>query len=156
MSEIRTHLEQLEKLIGGTPEGYATTPRRFMLEHGREFKTGPNTYAGRRGTPKQCFMNAGRLAIDDPTLTYVEGYVTCHGVPLEHAWLIDKDGLVVDPTLKVKPGEDRIGEYFGVPISTKALLDQIFNRTKVWGVLDPMTNMNLYKEGIPDGFVKEI
>jgi hypothetical protein len=61
-------------------------------------------------------MNATRLVIQCPWLTYVEGKVTCYGVPIDHAWCIDREGIVIDPTArKAEDGFARIGEYFGVP-----------------------------------------
>lgn len=36
---------------------------------------------------KQCFDNAYAYVINNPESSYVVGYVTVHGVPIEHAWI---------------------------------------------------------------------
>ena len=52
------------------------------------------------------------------SLTYVEGTVYCYGVGIDHAWCVDWDGVVIDPTLEAdKDGKlwDRITATLGVP-----------------------------------------
>jgi hypothetical protein len=104
----------------------------FMLAHGRKYEVGPMSFAGPRGEPKACFSNAGTLALENPDLTYVEGQILVCGVPIDHAWCIDKEGIVVDPTVC---DPDHVGEYFGVPFRTDYLLKAVL-RNKMWGVLD--------------------
>lgn len=104
----------------------------FMLANGRDYQTGPDTYAGPRGVRHQCFMNATMLATNNPALTYVEGKVVCCGVPLDHAWCVDTDGIVVDPTLR---GAKNITGYFGVPFKTSYVMRAVM-WNKVYGVLD--------------------
>ena len=89
---IREHFEAREKAFGPNPV------TRFMLTEGREFPVGPQTYALPRGTPKECYANAAHLAIWNKKLTYCEGQVMTI-LPIDHAWCIDEDGVVVDPTL---------------------------------------------------------
>lgn len=101
----------------------AKSPSQFVLDNGRSFAATDATYVGKRGTMKQCYMNAAKAAQEDHGLTYVEGYVTVHGVPIKHAWTVDGDGSVVDQT--ITSGEN-VGDYFGVPFSTDYL-----NRTLV-------------------------
>ena len=110
----------------------------FMLTYGRDYRVGPNSYAGRRGTPKLCYMNAAHLALDNTAMTYVEGKITVHGVPIDHAWCVDSDGIVVDPT--IVPDADgtasrRVNDYFGVPFET-AYLRKAMLWNKVYGLLD--------------------
>jgi hypothetical protein len=64
--------------------------------------------------PKACFDNAYRLARRWPSrYRYVEGLA--YGViPTHHAWVINRDGEVLDPTWQAF---SRLGaEYFGVVI----------------------------------------
>ena len=63
--------------------------------------------------PKQCFVNAARLVGRYPRLTYVEGfaYRETVGLPIHHAWAVDEDRQVVDPTW-----DDPVDcSYWGVP-----------------------------------------
>ena len=64
-----------------------------------------------------------------PRLTYVEGYAS----GLEHAFCVDLQGNVVDPTLRTdSPLEE---EYFGIAFKTEWVKDPILNyyvRTGKW------------------------
>jgi hypothetical protein len=78
-------------------------------------------------------MNAGRLALDDWNMVYVEGKITVFGVPIDHAWNVHRvTGDMVDVTLT---GEvTRAANYFGVPFKT-AYLRKTIMRTGVWGLI---------------------
>lgn len=117
---------------------------RFFVDHGREYRIGPATFAGPRETKGQCYRNCTLLALRDPSLTYVEGHVAIFGLPIAHAWCATGDGTVIDPTLDAderKGGEgdfDYVGDYFGVPLSTDYVVKaSLINGT--YGVLDIMT-----------------
>jgi hypothetical protein len=135
MSTPRQYLRLIAKMSGPMADR-----ARFLLRRGRAFRTGRHTYSGPRGTPKLCFMNAGNLAIANPEMTYVEGYVRLLGsIPIEHAWCMDPDGVVVDPTLKT--GED-IDHYFGAAFTTDFLVHTI-RRSGVWGLLGCRTRISI-------------
>jgi hypothetical protein len=55
-----------------------------------------------RARPQQCYYNAFQVIQQIPEYAdaeYVEGMaVNKHGLELEHGW-VEKDGMVVDPTL---------------------------------------------------------
>lgn len=128
-SPLRHDLELRRAMWGGRDGGMID----FMLTHGRDYRMGPDSFAGPRDEVHMCFMNATWRAINYPTLTYVEGYVSTHGVPIEHAWCVDANGVVVDPTLE--PNTDgRILGYFGVPFETEYLRKATF-KNKVYGLL---------------------
>ena len=40
-----------------------------------------------------------------------------YGLPLDHAWLLDQDGNVIDPTLRGND-DDRVIGYYGVALKT--------------------------------------
>jgi hypothetical protein len=74
-----------------------------------------------------CIQNAQKLASlaeHNNDLKYIEGLVTVHGLPIDHAW-IEYKGKVFDPTLN-KPdgtpkdptgsGKDPGHEYFGIEV----------------------------------------
>jgi len=70
----------------------------------------------RRMPAQQCFRNAFLLIDRHPDLglTYCEGYVMLPEIalPIHHAWCIDAENRVVDPTLRT-PEQNA---YFGVPV----------------------------------------
>lgn len=92
------------------------TKEALLQKHGVPFIANDRTYAGKRGPAGACFMNATREVIHHADRTYVEGYITVHGVPIHHAWTVDETGQIYDPT--VPPGTAVTG-YFGIPFSTE-------------------------------------
>jgi hypothetical protein len=125
-SDMRWHLMMQAAAFGENPL------TDFVLANGRDYAIGPNTFDGPRGTPKECFANAAHLALRDRSLTYVEGKITCHGIPIDHAWCVDANGIVVDPTIDTPKG--RISDYFGVPFRTDYLIKAML-ANKVYGLL---------------------
>jgi uncharacterized protein len=102
-----------------------------LTESGSQFLVDEKTYAGPHGKPHQCYKNAADAAMTNPgKYTYVEGLVTVHGVPIEHAWVVDRQGRVVDPTIKDPTG---ISAYYGVPIKHEYLLKTLL-KNKVYGM----------------------
>lgn len=85
-----------------------------VLEHGKPGIWTPYDAErwGEKGRLKECFRNAYRKAIDHPELTYVEGYATVNGLPVHHAWLLDPDGNVQDPTWR-EPTDRTCGYCLG-------------------------------------------
>lgn len=55
-----------------------------------------------RSKPKQCYVNAARVVLHIPEYAnadYVEGMAVLGGnLPIEHGW-IEKDDVIIDPTL---------------------------------------------------------
>ena len=138
MSELRQYLEAQKSAFHSLGPNPLLD---FMLKHGRDYPIGPHSFSLPRRKQGQCYMNASNLAFDLPHLTYVEGKVALYGVGIDHAWCVDEEGVVVDPTLDLdKDGKmDRIGGYFGVPFRTDYVRKAaIINR--VYGLLDPYYN----------------
>ena len=133
-AEIRVFLEAIAGHQAHLKARGMTTPAQFQLDHGKSYPFGPHSFAGEREAQHECFKNAGRMALEDPSLTYVEGYVSVHGVPLEHAWVIDPQGRVIDPTISVRPGDTSVKGYYGVPIRTDYLRRTVLQKG-TWGVL---------------------
>lgn len=111
---------------------------KLLLDHGKYYEADENTFSGPRGEPKMCYMNAGRAVIDDPSNTYVEGYVDVDGVPIAHAWYLDKDGRVVDPTIRGVNATN----YFGIPFNSNYLMLSIM-KNKYWGLLGEQSKKTL-------------
>jgi hypothetical protein len=124
---------------------------RFILDHGRSWKAQPLPRGVKRGEMKRCFENAQRFAAGlfrkgRESWTYVEGYA-CSGdlsipVPAHHAWLVDGQGTVVDPTWR----SPERSYYFGVAFETSYVLEQharfgvygsfLDNRDTGWSLLN--------------------
>jgi hypothetical protein len=71
----------------------------LILDHGREMgpvgKSGPS-----RSEPNACFANALLLTANRKAVFYCEGYAVPAkvGLPMHHAWCVDQQGRVLDPT----------------------------------------------------------
>lgn len=92
----------------------AYPPYQYLIAHGKQYterRPDPRT-----GPPKQCFQNAFELAQADRSLRYVEG-VACGIIPVDHAWCVTAEGIVIDPTWSIDLGSD----YYGVEIPLKTL-----------------------------------
>ena len=64
-------------------------------------------------------MNSYRLAQQDASLTYFEGVATTNAgprSPIFHAWCVDGDGRVIDPTWEHLPGSIHPHAYRGFPL----------------------------------------
>lgn len=104
---IDEYLGKLQSLYGAD----RTTMMGFVQAQGRPFIPNEKTYEGKRGKPKLCFMNATHDMLEHEDRDYVEGYITVHGVPIQHAWTVDKTGQIYDPTLK---DGSYVKGYYGV------------------------------------------
>lgn len=109
----------------------------FVLEHGKVWTPAPLTIVPKRRVPKECFANAMHLALEEPGLFYVEGYVLSV-IPILHAWCVTQDGVVVDPTI------ERAAElhYFGVKFGNGYVLDTVLEK-ETYGILEN------YEQGFP-------
>lgn len=102
----------------------------FILKNGRKYEyVMPGVKRGKMG---ECFKNAWHL-MGGKGLTYVEGYAISGNLPIPilHAWCVDKNGIVYDPTWQ--DGKS----YFGVPFSTKFVYSTAMKR-KRFGIVDDM------------------
>lgn len=91
-----------------------------------------------RSVPKECYQNSARAVLwpefleggSGDALYYCEGYAASKGlgIPIEHAWLCDGQGRVIDPTWK-EAGID----YFGVTFS-REFIAEFASVTRYFGV----------------------
>ena len=94
---------------------------------GREMKYAPLPEDIERGLPKNCYYNCLELLREHPELTYCEGYALTEDLPLPlaHAWLVDSNGNVIDPTW-----DDESAVYLGVPFNTQWFIDLLISRNR--------------------------
>lgn len=118
MSQL-TNLTLKEMLVFCS--GYGDYTHSLILEHGKFWTPRDlpvNVTAGRLG---ECFRQARELSMLRPEcFTYVEGYAysrkdRCY--PVHHAWCVDQDGNVVDPTWS----QPSVGVFAGVPFRDEVL-----------------------------------
>lgn len=107
------------------------SPQTFVLKNGYPYTANDKTYEGKKGKPQQCYKNALEDALAHPDRNYVEGFVSVHGVPIQHAWTVDASGQIFDSTLKDGKAVDG---YYGVPFSQDYALKSTL-KNKVYGLL---------------------
>lgn len=130
-TDLKQYLEMVDSMHKGQPN-----VAKMLIDHGRGFEVDAESFIG--GTPQQCYKNAAQAAWSDPELTYVEGYVGIHGVPIAHAWTTDKTGKVRDVTLS-KDAAKMVTGYYGVPIKRDFLTATLL-KSKVYGILTGSDN----------------
>jgi hypothetical protein len=93
----------------------------LVLEEGRFYQAKPRPAWCPQMEVKMCCSNALAAALLYD-LDYCEGYAYKEGlIPVEHAWCVDLDGKVVDPTWD---DEGRGVAYFGIAVDPK-IVDEI-------------------------------
>ena len=125
----------------------------LLLQLGQPYQPAPRPKGIRKGRIKMCFMNSYRLS--DSGLFYCEGLAMANKVPIpvHHAWCIDQDERVVDPTWNHGTA------YFGVCF-THEYVHERARKTGCYGILGDWAFkdfMELLREGIPeDALVKPV
>lgn len=87
----------------------------FIFQEGREWKPGTVCLAKGRSA---CYVHAGKAAMRNREYTYVEGYASLY-FPIPHAWIVDKDGLVIETTWSTMGTS-----YYGIPFRTDYIRQQ--------------------------------
>lgn len=122
-STIPAYLSMVDKMHGRpSVEG-------FILRHGRGYPTDEGSFVG--GKPHMCYENTLKASLESDSLTYVEGYISVHGISIHHAWNVDEGGVVRDHTIGDRKG---VQGYFGVPLRTDYALRSTLSRG-YYGVL---------------------
>ena len=125
----------------------------LVLECGTMMELKPLPKTIKMGQPSFCYANCQRLVLKNRSLTYVEGYAMAQGVslPLHHAWLLDANGYVIDPTW-----EPFGCCYLGIPLAT-SWVKSIWNSRKQKGRPDELSilqgnhleEFSIFKQGFP-------
>lgn len=145
MSVVETYLGHVEKNFPDLPQNPFMEMIYLLRDHGQHFKLGEKVRPEgmKKMEDKMCFRNCAELS--SGTLTYCEGFVVPDFIdlPIHHAWLVGRDGVVIDPTWKT------LGvEYFGLHFSRKFLLTRLLKQG-TYGLLD---NSNLLGVSGPEEF----
>ncbi len=105
-----------------------------IAQHGKAFAPRVGNPAWLRiGQPRDCFNNATRYAVVRDDVHYAEGYALEPGlpIPVHHAWLVDRDGFVIDPTWANTAGH----VYFGIPFRSGFVREQLTRNEGQAGIL---------------------
>lgn len=133
------HVEFLESCEPnfGHAAALAKYGRRFLPRpiDGVRFNTGP------KGA---CFKNATAEALARTDVFYVEGYAIEERVPVpvQHAWLVNGEGSVIDPTWGSRQGS----AYFGIPFTQQFVASSLTLTGDTAGIL---VNMHLIRIRYP-------
>lgn len=107
----------------------------LVLQHGKDYIPQKLPRGYRRGEMKQCFMNSFQMMLDHSKLIYVEGYAWDIRLPIacHHAWCVDEDGKVYEPTWSRDVAEGTI--YLGIPFKQKYVIATCL-RNEMYGIID--------------------
>ena len=101
----------------------------LKIGQGFTYKARPRSF--KKGLPKSCYYNSAMLVINDPSLTYVEGYACIRGIPILHAWVIRSGSkFVIDVTA------NGLTDYYGIPFKTEYVVDRAVNSPDGFALLD--------------------
>lgn len=106
----------------------------YRVQHGILCRAAPLPSDVPAGAKQMCYQNAGMLAAERDDLTYVEGWALGDAFVTEHAWCIDENRNVIDPTWDTP--ENAV--YFGVPVDTE-FMTMATLKSKLWGLFHNMT-----------------
>jgi hypothetical protein len=105
----------------------------FLLPFGEEFSDAYLPDHLEVMEPRMCFMNCFELAGMMDDLTYCEGFVLLASlpIPIHHAWCVDEEGRVVEPTITEALEELT---FFGVRLPFGAV-NEVVEDTETYSVL---------------------
>jgi hypothetical protein len=131
----------------------------MVLKHGLLFKHGPDVTPTEREysatTEKECFKNAMHAALEHPDLTYVEGFAYNGLLPVHHAWVVDENGVVHDPTWTSIQEREGTGDiYVGIPFNTQWLLAHVMEK-ETYGVYGEWGEGLRLEEPIPEEAIEK-
>lgn len=136
-TSVQLHLEEILKIrssVQSTHGYHYSSIEDFVLQEGRSFEPKPLPKHIQKMQMKMCFMNAFQLATTYNNYKYVEGYASGI-IPVQHAWCVDDDGNVVDPTWVYDPEDS----YYGVEFNTNFLIRRVIQKGS-YGLIDDWEN----------------
>jgi hypothetical protein len=136
-NSAREYCKALKALMKDNPNGVKFYE--FLLENGKEFqcqpvpKTLPKGIRSKTYQVKQCFYNAQTIALLHG-YDYYEGFAISL-LPVEHAWVISRDGELLDLTWdKVAENGEKF-DYFGVHIPSNFVRIHMLKTNSCVGLL---------------------
>ena len=96
------HGQQLVKTLTEMSQVISSSHKKFgvydsfqdlVLREGQLFIPTKKPKGIKLGKVKECYRNASLLALENEDFFYAEGY---EGLPFEHAWVVNRDGVVID------------------------------------------------------------
>lgn len=133
MSPCKQYVEMMANFAAIYNGKEMQTMYHLIRDYGVEFKAAERPSNVPKMRYKECFKNAFELSMQTG-YTYVEG-VACNLLPVHHAWCVDENGNVVDPTWD---NPERC-HYFGIPFDWEFVLDKI-EHTMTYGVMGKFEN----------------
>jgi hypothetical protein len=131
-SDVIDYLEMTVRARRVLADDMRPSYEQFVLDNGESYSVLGDPVEPMN--PGECFKNCALTALANPNFTYVEGWATSV-IPLHHAWLLDENGTVVDPTWGHRPGT----QYFGVEFADYEVLDTIERSDYGFSMLYPMS-----------------
>lgn len=134
--EIMSYLKRLqphENMFGATTA---------ILKYGQVFKLPEKKPDWLQiSEPRNCFNNATACAVTRPDIHYAEGYALAPDlpIPVQHAWLVDSEGQVLDPTWP--DTQDHV--YFGIAFRRQFVIEMLTSNADQAGLL---VNMHLLRK----------
>lgn len=150
----REALARLQQRVAAYPPQSPTRPlalrgfEEVVVRYGRSFEQARTTSISGRGPARGCYDNALAAALASQRtrtpLTYCEGYgwVPALDLLVQHAWVVDDAGRVIDPTWT----DAATCGYIGIPLDLKRIVTA--RRNAVDGHCG-LTHQELYMHGLP-------
>ena len=117
-SELVDYVDQLTKYMDRTKDYHKWFKQNAKLYHIINKVESVKVQKRNRTKIKRCFDNCYKAVYKEEKLKYMEGY-TMSLIPIEHAFLVNENNEVIDPTLSINTSghSDRYGsEYMGIEI----------------------------------------
>jgi len=115
-----TQLTRLNDLPAPETDDFYRNYYSLMLDYGQPMSKVGNCPDGFKGEPKDCFRNAGDVAMCNNRYLYCQGYGGSKKLgyfPVEHGWLYDTERrCVVEPTW---PDSILDLQYYGIAFETE-------------------------------------
>lgn len=121
LNDIKGQIATANNLLRGV--GRPKGPKRTMYayealhEYAVEARYAPTPKGIQPGVKRHCFFNAFTLALDNPELTYMEGFAH-YILPIHHAWVVDPEGRAIDNTWEDGHG----AAYYGIPFTNDCIV----------------------------------
>ena len=107
----------------------------FILKNGAEWERIETPRKYPRGIPQACFHNAQLLCMDNPELTYCEGYAIGAIIPVLHAWVLTPNGEAIDNTWS-KDHLKSATQYVGVAMQLKYIIGELVKTRRHISLID--------------------